>query len=250
MFGSSTMSRMKLDWIGIGAQRSGTTWFTDLLAQHPEIRLPTSGKKELHQIYRGLLDPSWEDGYLDLFPREGMRGEFTPAYLRCTWLPETVKRLITEQAPVFVLLRDPIDRFTSAIRHNMRTDRARSPEARDFHQWVLSIATDVQFGGMYATQLRSWQRLLDDQLVVIQYEQMKLDPAGVLADAWHRIGLAEAAPLSEVEVPSDSSNESQFQFDVHGVAGLMDSLSELYAPEVRALTDQGLIDPSLWQSYP
>ena len=24
-------------WLGIGAQRSGTTWFTDLLTQHPQV---------------------------------------------------------------------------------------------------------------------------------------------------------------------------------------------------------------------
>ncbi len=31
---------------GIGAQRSGTTWFTDLLVQHPSAGLGTNGKKE------------------------------------------------------------------------------------------------------------------------------------------------------------------------------------------------------------
>ena len=39
-------------WLGIGAQRSGTTWFTDLLTQHPEVGLGTNGKKEQHLLHK------------------------------------------------------------------------------------------------------------------------------------------------------------------------------------------------------
>ena len=39
-------------WLGIGAQRSGTTWFTDLLTQHPQVGLGTNGKKEQHLLHK------------------------------------------------------------------------------------------------------------------------------------------------------------------------------------------------------
>ena len=45
-------------WLGIGAQRSGTTWLTDLLTQHPLVDLGTNGKKEqhlLHKVADGVL---------------------------------------------------------------------------------------------------------------------------------------------------------------------------------------------------
>ena len=38
--------RIGPSWLGIGAQRSGTTWLTDLLVQHPQVGLGTNGKKE------------------------------------------------------------------------------------------------------------------------------------------------------------------------------------------------------------
>jgi hypothetical protein len=70
-------------WLGIGAQRSGTTWFTDLLTQHPEVGLGTNGKKEqhlLHKVADGREPPA---AYLDLFPDDGVRrGEWTPQSLR------------------------------------------------------------------------------------------------------------------------------------------------------------------------
>src|SRR3954465_10659228 len=81
-------------WLGIGAQRSGTTWFTDLLTQHPQVGLGTNGKKEqhlLHKVADGLL-PAGD--YLSLFPGDDVRrGEWTPQYLRHASAPAAAARL-------------------------------------------------------------------------------------------------------------------------------------------------------------
>ena len=55
-------------WLGIGAQRSGTTWFTDLLTQHPQVDLGTNGKKEqhlLHKVADGVLALAGSTATLD-----------------------------------------------------------------------------------------------------------------------------------------------------------------------------------------
>lgn len=48
------MAKDKIDFIGIGAAKSGTTWLTTVLRQHPEIFL--SKVKEIHYFnqYRGM----------------------------------------------------------------------------------------------------------------------------------------------------------------------------------------------------
>ncbi|MGZ4488721.1 MAG: hypothetical protein ACXVW1_12370, partial [Nocardioides sp.] len=103
-------------WLGIGAQRSGTTWFTDLLTQHPQVGLGTNGKKEqqlLHKVADGRVP---EAEYLDLFPADGVRrGDWTPQYLRHASTPAAAARLVPD-APILVLLRDPVERFRSAMR--------------------------------------------------------------------------------------------------------------------------------------
>lgn len=111
-------------WIGIGAQRCGTTWFTDLLVQHPEMDVP-QGKKEHHWLYRyGLTQPWDEDAreeYRATFTSDSMKlGEYTPYYLRAAWMCELTADVLPEDAPILVLVRDPIDRFASAIRHQMK----------------------------------------------------------------------------------------------------------------------------------
>jgi hypothetical protein len=107
-------------WLGIGAQRSGTTWFTDLMLQHPEVRLSAQPKKELHRLYQTLnrpkATPKYIRKYLKLFNVEGYPGEFTPFYLRALWVPEIARQVVGPDTPIIVLLRDPVERFESAMR--------------------------------------------------------------------------------------------------------------------------------------
>ena len=139
-------------WLGIGAQRSGTTWFTDLLTQHPLVALGTNGKKEqhlLHKVADGLLPA---DDYLSLFPSDGVRrGEWTPQYLRHASVPAAAARLVPD-APVLVLLRDPVDRFRSAMRLAATRAAAGNPSP-----WPYPVPITVQtFTGFYADQLDAW----------------------------------------------------------------------------------------------
>ena len=36
------------DFVGVGTQRSGTTWWFETLLDHPQIRGPRTGRKEQH----------------------------------------------------------------------------------------------------------------------------------------------------------------------------------------------------------
>jgi hypothetical protein len=66
-----------LSFLGIGAQKSGTTWLFEMLRQHPEVAFPAG--KEVH-FWDQRNDRS-VDWYLGLFPDNGKKnGEITPAY--------------------------------------------------------------------------------------------------------------------------------------------------------------------------
>jgi hypothetical protein len=84
----------------------------------------TGGKKEHHMLYRyGLIhdwSPDTRDEYQNTFTNDKIRlGEFTPFYLRASWICELTAEALPDDAPIIVLVRDPIDRFASAIRHEM-----------------------------------------------------------------------------------------------------------------------------------
>lgn len=222
-------------WLGIGAQRSGTTWLTDLLVQHPEVGLGTNGKKEqhlLHKVGDGLV-PQAE--YLDLFPADGVRrGEWTPQYLRHASTPAAAARLLPD-VPVLVVLRDPVERFRSAMR--LAATRGRS--------WPYPVPITVQtWTGCYADQLDMWAAAVGrERMQVLVFEQVREDPQGTLDRLWRLLGL-DPVPLHDVEEESSSSSRADWDW----TPGLRDTLRTLYQPQADRLARDWGLDLSSWTS--
>lgn len=221
-------------WLGIGAQRAGTTWFTNLLCQHPSVSLGGNDRKEqfaLHKVADGRLSA---DDYASLFgPRQG---EFTPHYMRSLQTVRVVADLCARDIPVIALLRDPVERFASAMRLHatMRKPRFSYEAAITLAQWT----------GMYADQLDVWTAELGSRLVVFQYERIRHDPQPAVDEVWRRIGV-DPVPLTRVGEPSAMSSRAAWTWP----DGLCDALVRLYRPQVDRLADRGDIDPLLWPRF-
>jgi hypothetical protein len=227
-------------WLGIGAQRSGTTWFTDLLTQHPEVGLGTNGKKEqhlLHKVADGVIEPS---AYLDLFPDDGVRrGDWTPQYLRHASAPAAAARWLPE-APVLVLLRDPVERFRSAMRlaATRKSTTGRSP-------WPYPVPITVQtWTGFYADQLAAWASQVGrERMVVMVYEQVRVDAQASVERVWGHLGL-QPVPLRDVDTASGSSSRADWDWP----EGLLETLQVLYRPQVGRLESEWGLDLTSWTS--
>lgn len=100
-------------FIGIGAQRSGTSWLFECLREHPNVFMP---RKETH-----FFDREYDKGfsyYSGLFTgveNSVATGEFTPDYL---YSPEAMERIALHcpNAKLIILLRKPAERTQSALR--------------------------------------------------------------------------------------------------------------------------------------
>ncbi|WP_435745742.1 sulfotransferase family protein [Nocardioides sp. SYSU DS0663] len=221
-------------WLGIGAQRSGTTWFTDLLTQHPAVDLGTNGKKEqqlLHKVADGRVPA---EDYLSLFPADGVRrGDWTPQYLRHASAPAAAARLVPD-APILVLLRDPVERFRSAMR--LAATRGKSP-------WPYPVPITVQtWSGFYADQLDAWAAAVGrERMHVMVYEVIRQDPQAAVDEVWRRIGV-DPVPLQEVARASGSSSKADWEW----TPGLKESLQTMYRPQAARLADDWGLDVSGW----
>ena len=116
------------DFVGIGAQKAGTTWWYDVICAHPDVYSRRDIHKERHFFGRyairsfGAAECSL---YHDWFPRPpgSLTGEWTPDYIHCPWVPA----LLAQAAPrtrLLAILRDPVERFRSGLAHQRR-DRGR-----------------------------------------------------------------------------------------------------------------------------
>jgi hypothetical protein len=222
-------------WLGIGAHRSGTTWFTDLLTQHPDVKLGTNGKKEqhlLHKVGDGLVEPR---EYLDLFPADGtLRGEWTPTYLRHPSAPVAAARLVPD-APILVLLRDPVERYRSAMRLAATRQRSRP------YPIPMQIAT---WAGFYADQLAGWaDQVGKDRLHVLVYEHVTNDPQPAVDAVWSLLG-QQPVPLQDTTARSTSSSTAPWTWP----DGLEQTLRAMYRPQVERLEREWSLDLSPWAS--
>ncbi|WP_181310966.1 sulfotransferase family protein [Nocardioides campestrisoli] len=224
-------------WLGIGAQRSGTTWLTDLLCQHPSVGLGNNGKKEQHLLHKVGDGVEPLSAYTSLFPDDGIaRGEWTPQYLRHSSAPFTAARVLGPDAPVLAILRDPVERFLSAMR--LAATRAKAP-------WPYPVPITVQtFSGFYADQLAMWANAVGrDRMLVLVYEEVRRDPQAAADRVWAALGRTPVR-LQDVDRPSRSSSHASWT----PPEGLVESLRVLYRPQVERLATDWDLDVSSWQT--
>jgi hypothetical protein len=116
----------KIDFIGVGTGRSGTTWISNILERHPDILFSSQkSNKELYffngtysRKYEPDLDSHFELGfewYFKQFPKNKngkIRGEFCPAYLFDPYSHTRIKQSFPK-AKIIIALRNPADRLYS-----------------------------------------------------------------------------------------------------------------------------------------
>lgn len=105
------------DFLGIGAQKAGTTWLHENLCHHPDLYLPEP--KELHYFDWGFHRSLRH--YSDIFKRgcNRVKGEITPGY---SIIPVERMRFIRTIMPdvrLIFLMRNPIDRAWSQALMNL-----------------------------------------------------------------------------------------------------------------------------------
>lgn len=97
--------------IGIGAQRSGTTWIYEMLKAHPEVCM--SPEKEVnffnYHFHNGIR---WYEKFFDGCDKNKKTGEYSPTYLSDDQVPERICQTVPD-ARLIISLRNPVDQIYS-----------------------------------------------------------------------------------------------------------------------------------------
>lgn len=217
--------------MGVGVSRCGTTWFTEMLTQHPRVDLP-NGVKELQFLHK---EPADLDEYCKLFTDGDLTGEFTPRYLRVVTAIARVQAVLPDDAPIIVLLRDPIDRFESAVRQRVQRDKLP----------LRGVISDHIWAGMYADQLDLWASVVGrERMIVLQFEAIRPDPRPAVEHVWKLLGL-EPVPLEDIDRPTRNCSRAEWTWP----DGLREHLTGLYTPQMDRLADRYGVNPGLWRNF-
>jgi Sulfotransferase domain len=227
------------DFVGVGAQKAGTSWWYLALSAHPDVYQPAGVHKERHFFMRYFdceFGPHDVADYARWFPRPPgkLTGEWTPDYLYHFWIPPLLA-VAAPQAKVLVLLRDPVTRWQSGVtfQHGPFGDPRR--------------ATEAYFRGRYFEQL-SWLTLHipRERVLVQQYERVKADPEGEVARTFDFLALPSADVSSVLTRRVNETLRTKRAL----TDGVRRDLVALYADDVRQLaTAYPEIDLALWPNF-
>jgi len=204
-----------VDFLIIGAEKSGTTWLAAMLRQHPGVFIPP--EKELFYFNRQFFESpehhnfnydqplSW---YLKFFKDSGpgqLRGEASPAYLWDEAAPGRIREL-APQARLIAVLRDPVERAFSQYLYFVQRGYF---EGTSFEQ-ALERRPDLKSRGQYAVQLRRYlERFPAGQLCVLFYDDLRADGQSFLAGAQAFLGLPPHVP-ADIAVRQNVTGRPKF----------------------------------------
>lgn len=194
---------MMVDFLVVGAQKSGTTALDKYLRLHPQIEM--ARQKEVHFFdnennFAGVVDyTSYHQSFANN-SGDTLKGEVTPIYMY--W--DSAPRRIWEYNPAMKLiavLRSPIERAfshwnmerdrntdTSSFSEAIRLERVRCRSALPLQHRVFSYVDR----GFYSEQLRRlWRYFPEGQTLIIKHEELKLDLSNTLTKIANFLGVKD-----------------------------------------------------------
>jgi hypothetical protein len=230
------------DYVGVGVQRAGTTWWDGLIQAHPQVFRTHGRPKEIHffgDYWRKPFRQADAERYHAFFSRQegGFAGEWTPNYMCDFWVPALLRRAAPD-TKVLVMLRDPIERYASGVAFNL--GRRRAP-------LNPIVSGEAMARGLYFQQLRWLLEHFDpSQLLVLQFERCLREPHRELRRTYGLLGLnPEFVPPGL----RDRKNETTWASKEVPEATRRE-LENVYRPDLELLAEAfPEIDLTLWPTY-
>ena len=195
------------NFLGIGAQKSASTWLHSCLKRHPDVYLPPMkeihyfdgtnipkrSKRQFRRIVRrrnfGTLwwlfkyaygRPKNDAWYGSLFPRNGYKavGEITPGYSALG--DEQVRHVgsLMPDARIIFVMRNPVDRVWSAVRWHFGTVKRRPLETLTEEEMLEFVDRESTVRRTsYLDTMETWERHYPrEQILYGYFEDIRENP--------------------------------------------------------------------------
>lgn len=217
----------KVDFIGIGAPKCGSTWLFYALGQHPKICL--SEPKEIrffdrenypdpkasHRGNRPVCDSentknlaSYARHYKHC-PAGSIKGEFTVRYLFDDNAPSNIHRHFPN-VKLLACLRNPVDSLYSSFWG--RSQYSLVDKNATFEQ---AIERDSRYlrKGYYAKHLKRYLEYFKrEQIKIVLFDDIVENPEKIIRDVFEFLELDSIADLDLGRIPKNSAKKSRLPF--------------------------------------
>jgi hypothetical protein len=189
-----------VDFIGIGAQKCGTSWIYACLYEHPEICAPI---KEIHFFSRPRFEKGkeWYESHFskcvhgtnvgELSMSRGTLdidkvGEFSTSYLYSKETPARIKAMYPN-VMLIAVVRNPLERAYSQYRNAIKAGEIGKDESFDAYVEGEPSALEQ---GRYAEQLARYYELFPKtQILTLVYEDSRKDPSAFIKTIYEFLGV-------------------------------------------------------------
>ncbi len=179
---------MKVDFIGIGAQKCASTWIHGVLSDHPEIGVYPGKEVDFFSNYynRGY---QWYERQLGDVDAVRTRGEVSTSYFSDSDTPSRVF-LYNPNMRIVLSLRDPIERAYSNHLNEVKLCHL-TGQNLEFENGLANNPMYLE-QSHYGKQLARWLEIFPrDQILVIFQEEIRDDPFTQARNLYRFLGVAE-----------------------------------------------------------
>jgi hypothetical protein len=244
-----------IDFIGIGAPKCGTTWFSTQLEAHPQIGFAADKEvyyfadtiarrlagKELRCFERG--DAWYHEQFPAAIEAVSCRGEFCPSYL---YSEEAAARVAAYRQDIKLLLclRPPVEMIYSWYWYNRNAVVASLPDS--FEEMMENpFLRDL---GCFARHLRPWlDRFPAQDILVVQFDAIRRDPDRVRQHAYEFLNVAPDFRPQLAEEGKNAARAPRFPLLQSSAQRLYGGVSTL--PGVGKLLKSPVVAKALQSTY-
>jgi Sulfotransferase family len=230
------------DFVGVGTQRSGTTWWFQQLTRHPETYVPEGHPKELHYFdayWAKNFDAADVAAYHRQFPRPqgSIAGEWTPRYIYDFWVPPLLQRAAPD-ARFLVMLRDPVARLRSGIARGLRLTRWR---------YGSTFLDDAFERSRYHAQLSNFCAVFPrERVLVLQFERCVAAPEAEYRRTLEFLGYRDTSFVpDDIAVPVRKDGRRDTPIPDH----VLDAAAARLRDDTLRLAADFDIDLALWPNF-
>jgi hypothetical protein len=181
------MNKIRLNFVGIGAARSGTTWLAECLSEHPQVCI--SDYKELNFFCKKHLWPKFApsnnesfDWYHERFSHcksSQIRGEISPSYLVDQDSPVLIKKYLPN-IKILVSFRNPTESLYSLYHQFAK----KFSVPKTFEEFINKYPNFIEYGYYHTHTKRFLESFPWENFHFIIFDDIKNDPAKVMVDTY------------------------------------------------------------------
>lgn len=173
------MNDFTIDFVGIGPQRTGSSWLYQMLQFHPTMCFPNNVKETMFFEKYYNKGMSWYAAHFRHQTAGQICGEIGPTYFDIETAPAQIYQL-NSKCKIIVNLRHPVQRALSLYRHYLSLGKVRG----NFSQAVVQMPRLID-AGKYSKHLPRWLETFGKERVfTIFLDEIESQPDRVLENLY------------------------------------------------------------------